>query len=99
MPKIKSKHLIFKTSIAEMKTHLLVDNGSEAELIDEFFAHINKLSIFKLEKCINIMLGNGKVVQKLIKETFDDVIIVDHSKQVFCYLAKLNAYIVILSNK
>ena len=45
-----------------MKTHLLVDNGSKAKLINESFAHINKFSIFKLEKCIYLMLGNGEIV-------------------------------------
>ena len=81
-----------------MKTCLLVDNGSEAKLIDESFACTNKLSIFKLEKCINLILGNSKVVQKPIKKALVNVIIRDHNKQVPYYLAKLDAYIVILGN-
>ena len=62
MPKVEGKHLIFKTSIARMKTHLLIDNSSEAKLIKESFVHTNKLLIFKLEKYINLTLGNSKMV-------------------------------------
>ena len=42
--KIEGKHLVFKTSIAGIKTRLLIDNGSEAELIDESFVRKHKLS-------------------------------------------------------
>ena len=62
MPKVKSKHLIFKTSIAGVKTHLLIDNKSEAKLIDESFMHANKIPSFKLKEPINFTLGNRKVV-------------------------------------
>ena len=68
MPKIKGKHLIFKASIAEVKTHLLIETKNEAELIDEFFVHANKILSFKLKKSINFIFGNGKIIQKLIKK-------------------------------
>ena len=60
--KVKSKHLIFKSSIARIHTRLLIDNGSEAELIDKSFVRSNKISTFQLEKPIQLTLGNGKVV-------------------------------------
>ena len=47
--KVKDKHLIFKTSIAGIHTCLLIDNGSEAKLIDKSFACSNKISIFQLK--------------------------------------------------
>ena len=75
MPKVIGEHLIFKASIAGMKTRLLVDNGSEAELIDESFVRTNKIPTFKLEKPINLTLGNGEVVQKLTKGALVDLII------------------------
>ena len=78
MPKIKNKHLIFKTSIAEVKTCLLIDNRSKAKLIDDFFMHTNKILSFKLKEPINLMLGNGKIVQRFIKKAFVDVIIRDY---------------------
>ena len=65
MPKIEGKHLVFKASIAGIKTRLLIDNGSEAELIDKSFVRTQKISTFKLRKKIKLTLGNGKVVQKL----------------------------------
>ena len=82
-----------------MKTCQLVDNSNEVKLINESFARINKLSIFKLKEYINLILRNGKVVQKLTKKALINVIIGDHSKQVFCYLTKLDAYTVILGNR
>ena len=68
MPKVKNKHLYFKTSIIEVKTHLLINNRSKAKLIDEFFVCANKIPFFKLEKPISFILKNGKVVQKLTKK-------------------------------
>ena len=82
-----------------MKTRLLVDNNSETKFIDKFFERTNKLSIFKLEKYINLMLRNSEMIQKLTKKTFVNIIIRDYSKQIFCYLAKLDVYTVILDNE
>ena len=48
-----------------MKTHLLIDNRNETELINKSFMCANKILFFKLEKPINLILGNNKVVQKL----------------------------------
>ena len=61
--KIKSKHLIFKASVAGIKTHLLIDNGSKAKLIDKSFVHTNRMSIFKLKTQIRLELDNGEKVE------------------------------------
>ena len=82
-----------------MKTCLLVDNGSKTALINEFFVRANKILSFKLEKPINLTLGNGEVVQKLTKSALINVIIGDHMEQLVCYLAKLNVYTIILGNE
>ena len=37
VPKIKRKHLVFKASVAKIKTRVLIDNDSKAKLINEFF--------------------------------------------------------------
>ena len=63
MAKVEGKHLIFKTSIAEIHTRLLIDNGNETELIDKSFARSNKISTFQLEKPIQLTLANNEVVQ------------------------------------
>ena len=65
MPKIEGKHLVFKASIAGIKTRLLIDNGSEAKLIDKSFVRTQKIDTFKLAKRIKLTLGNGEVVQRL----------------------------------
>ena len=62
IPKVKSKYLIFKTSIAKVKIYLLVDNKNEVELINKFFMHANKIPFFKLEKSINFTIRNSKIV-------------------------------------
>ena len=99
VPKVENKHLIFKTSTAKIKTSLLVDNSSEVKLIDKSFTCTNKLSIFKLERYINLTLGNDKVVQKFTKKALVNIMIGNHSKQMFYSLAKLDAYTVILGDR
>ena len=96
--KIEGKHSFFKTSIAGIKTRLLIDNGSEAELVDESFVRKHKLNTFKLDKKSKLTLRNGEVVQLLSKAALIDVKIGDHEEQVLCYLAKLEAYAVILGD-
>ena len=98
VPKIEGKHLVFKSSINRIKTRLLVDNGSETELIDESFVRTNKISTFKLKKAIKLTLGNGEVVQTLTRGCLVDVEIGDHKEQILCYLAKLDVYTVIFSD-
>ena len=97
--KVKNKHLIFKTSIEGVKPCLLVDNESKVEFIDKFFVHTNKIPSFKLEKAINFIFKNDKIVQKLTKKALVNVIIEDYTKQIICYLAELDVYIIILGNK
>ena len=96
--KIEGKHLVFKTSIAGIITRLLVDNGSEAELIDESFARINKLNTSKLETGVKLTLGNGQVAQLLTRTALVDVKIGDHQEKVLCYVAKLDVYAIILGD-
>ena len=62
MPKVKSKYLNFKTSIARVKPCLIIDNRSEVKLIDESFVLANKIPFFKLEKYINFIFKNGKII-------------------------------------
>ena len=98
VPKIKGKHLVFKSNINGIKTYLLVDNSSETKLIDRFFVRTNKISTFKLKKAIKLTLGNGEVVQTLIRGCLVNVEIGDHKEQIFYYLAKLYVYMVILDD-
>ena len=96
MPKIESKHLVFKASIAGIKIRVLIDNGSEAKLIDKFFVRTQKINTFKLKKKIKLTLGNGKVVQELDSACLIDVHIRNHHKQILCYVAYLDVYSMVL---
>ena len=64
VPKIEGKHLVFKASIAEIQTRLLIDNGNEAELIDESFVRMQQISIFKLKKKIKLKLKNSEIMEQ-----------------------------------
>ena len=50
VPKVESKHLVFKASVGGIQTRLLIDNGSEAELIDKSFVRMHKISTFELKR-------------------------------------------------
>lgn len=76
--KIKSKHFVFKASVGGIKTRLLIDNSSEAELIDKFFVYVQKISTFKLRKKIKLELGNSKVIQWLDRVCLVNIDIGDH---------------------
>ena len=47
MPKIKGKHLVFKASIAKIKTCLLTENGSKA---NKSFVHTQNIDTFQTDK-------------------------------------------------
>lgn len=64
-------------------TRSLIENGSEAELIDESFVWTNKISTSRLEKPIQLTLGNGEVVQRLTKGCLVDVGIGEHHEQIY----------------
>ena len=98
MPKIEGKHLVFKASIAGIKTRLLIDNGSEAELIDKSFVRTQRVDTFRLKKKIKLTLGNGEVVQKLDTACLVDIHIGNHHKQILCYVARLDVYTVVLGD-
>ena len=89
---------MFKADIATIKTRLLIDNDSKAELIDKSFGCTQKFSTFKLRKKIKLTLGNGKVVQKLDTACLVDIHIVDHHKHILCYIARLNVYTLMLGD-
>ena len=72
-----------------MKIHLLVNNRSEAKLIDEFFVCANKISTFELEKLIDFIFGNSKIVQQFTKKLFVDIIIGNYIELMVYFLVKL----------
>ena len=98
MPKVEGKHLVFKARVAGMKTRLLIENGSEAELIDESFVRTRRTSTFKLKKRIKLELGNGEVMQWLDRACLVDVQIGDHYEQLLCHMGKIDVSAVVLGD-
>ena len=90
--KIEGKHLVFKASVAKIKTRVLIDNGSKVELIDESFVRLHGISTFKLTKKIKLKLGNRDLMQWLDRACLVDVHVGDHHEQLLCYVAKLDIY-------
>ncbi len=99
--KIKEKHLVIRISITENKSLFLIDNESEIELINETFAQFNKLKLINLKKKerIRLMLSDEEVAQILNKAVKVEVKTRNHREQLFCYVAKLNTYALILRNE
>ena len=95
---MEGKHLIFKASVAEIQTCLLVDNGSETKLIDQSFMRTNKISIFKLKQQIKLELENRETMEWLDKICLIDVEISNHREQLLCYMARLEAYTLVLGD-
>ena len=98
MPKVEGKHLMFKASVAGIKTRLLTDNGSKAKLIDKSLVRTQRIHTFKLKKQIKLTLGNGEVVQKLDSACLIDVHIGDHHEQILCYVAHFDVYSMVLGD-
>ena len=92
------QHLVFKPYVNGTKVKTLIDNGSEAELIDTSYAHRHKLDIFKLEKGINLILGNGKRSERMTEAVLVNVDFGEHVEEVLCYLANLKDYTLILGD-
>lgn len=44
---------MFKARIIETNPYLLIDDGSKAKLINQYFVHTQKVNTFKLKKKIN----------------------------------------------
>ena len=99
MLKVKGKHLMFKISVAEIKTCLLIDNNSKVKLIDESFVRTQKIDTFKLKKQIRLTLENREVVQKLDSACLVDIHIGNYYKQILCYMARLNVYTIVLGDR
>ena len=95
---MEGKHLIFKANVAGIKTCLLVDNSSEAKLIDQSFVRTNKISIFKLKQRIKLELKNREVVEWLDRACLIELEISNHQEQLLCYVTKLDAYFLILGD-
>ncbi len=98
--KRKRKHLVIKIRINENNSLSFVDNESEIELISESFAQLNNIRLINLEKKnrIKLILSDDEIAQILDKAVEVKVRTERHRERLFCYVAKLNTYALILKN-
>ena len=92
---------MFSSTIDGNENHSsLIDNGSEAEILNESFAQEKKLGIITLKKQdrVRLVLGDGSSSQILKKAAIIDLKIGDHQEELFCYLAKIENCTLILGD-
>lgn len=96
--KIKGKHLMFAFQIDNHdNTSSLIDNESEAEFLNESFAHEKKIEIIELDEKdrIELILRNEIFSQILNRESYVDVNIEEHRERLFCYIAQLECALIL----
>ena len=76
----------------------LLDNESEADLIDNTLAHKSEVITFKLEQSIFLHFRNERKYQTLTKTILMNLQIKNHHEQALLYLADLAEYKLILKN-
>jgi hypothetical protein len=94
----KGKHLTLATRVNGSKALILLDNGSEADLIDYSYAQKLKLQTFKLTKPISLYLGNGQHYSDITEATLVELPIGNHSEQLLCYLVHIPKYQLVLGD-
>jgi hypothetical protein len=75
----------------------LVENGSEAEFLNESFAHEKSIETFELNKKdrVELILGDGTASQIIDKRVYIDLTINEHRERLFCYVAKLECVLIL----
>lgn len=76
----------------------LLDNGSEADLIDASFARKRQFPVFKLRRPIPLKLADGTPYTHLSETALVDLQIGDHREQRLFYIAKLAKYKMVLGD-
>ena len=92
------KHLTLSTRVNDRKAFALLDNGSEADLIDHSYVRRLNISMIKLATPIPLHLGNGQHYSDLTEAALVDLRIGDHTEQLLCYVAHIPKYQLILGD-
>ena len=92
---------MFSSIINDNENHSsLIDNESEAEILNESFAQEKKLEMITLKKQnrVKFVLNDDSSSQILKKAAIIDLKIEDHQKKLFCYLTKIENCTLILGD-
>lgn len=90
--------MILKATINSINTRILLDNGSQADLVNEPFARANKLDTFPLTKRIRMTLGDGSFSQWLTHGCLVPITLDGHQEQALCYVARIGTYPIVLGD-
>ena len=96
--RIQGRHLMFNSSIDNNENQLsLVDNGSEAEFLNESFAHERNIKPFDLAKKdrVRLILGDDSASQIVTQGAYIDLRIGEHRERLFCYLARIESTLIL----
>ena len=97
--RVVGEHLIFNSIINNNENSLfLIDNGSEAEILNESFAREKKLKIIKLkkQKRVKLVLRDEFIFQTLKRAATIELKIGNHKEKLFCYLTRVDDFTLIL---
>ena len=100
--RVVGEYLIFNFIIDNNENNLfLIDNESEAKILNESFARKKKFKIVKLkkQKRIILILRNEFIFQTLKRAAIIELKIKDLKKKLFCYLTKVDGFTFILRDK
>lgn len=97
---ISDKHFLFKCSIVNNESQLMIDNKSEAQIFHELFARKLKLKIieFKKKDRVKFEFENEKIHQIIKKAVIVSIKIRNHEKKLFCYLTNIESHILIVGD-
>ena len=89
---------MFKINVNNKQVRTLLDNESEADLIDNILACKYEVITFNLEQSIFLHFRNERKYQILIETVLMNLQIKNHHKQAFLYFTDLAEYKLILKN-
>ena len=92
----RKKYLIFKINVNNKQVKTLLNNESEADLIDNTLACKSEVITFKFEQFISLHFRDRRKYQTLTKTVLMNLQIKNYHEQAFLYLTDLAEYKLIL---
>ena len=87
---------MFKINVNNKQVRILLNNESEADLIDNILACKSEVTTFKLEQSISLHLKNKRKYQTLTKTVLMNLQIKNYHEQALLYFINLAEYKLIL---
>ena len=94
----KGEHFVLRGHVNKNLVQLLLDGGSEADLVDQDFVRMNQIPTMKLEQPIPLFLADGTKLQDLKEAAIMELALGEHVEQILCYMAKVSKHQVILGD-